>query len=152
MKLFRDLFKKVKPIYIILGLFVLVIIISALGSMKTIEGMTSGDRTKLRQYQTVLNDTLNQIDDFVKSRQGSGWDSNNTFKQNTSDFIKKYSKFSVEQFLKAHDTNNDGIVIVSKSDGKFIRDNSGNVLYEMLTGFNGYSFIFTANKCNSILL
>ena len=128
MKIFREIFKKVKPIYIILGLFVVVIIISALGSRK--EGMTSGNRTQLRQYQTVLNDTLNQIDDFVKSRQGSGWDSNNTFKQNTSNFIQKYSKFSVDKFLKAHDTNHDGIVIVSKSDGKFIRDNdiSGNVL------------------------
>ena len=33
-----------------------------------------------------------------------------------------------------------------------MRDNSGNVLYDMLTGFKGHSFIFTANKCNSILL
>ena len=116
MKLFRDLFKKVKPIYIILGLFVVVIIISALGSRK--EGMTSGNRTQLRQYQTVLNDTLNQIDDFVKSRQGSGWDSNNTFKQNTSDFIKKYSSLEDAQdnfFLKMQKENDKVFLLESKN-------------------------------------
>jgi len=127
MKIIKFL-KSIKPIYIILVLFAIVLIVSALGS-KTKEGMTSGDYTTLRSYTTQRDDILNNIDNFIKVQGvSSPWGSSDNFKTNLQSYIKTYTSFSIKQFFKSKDLNSDGAVVVRKSDGTFIRDNSGNFL------------------------
>jgi len=127
MKMIKFL-KKIKPIYIILVLFVIVLIVSALGS-KTKEGMTSGDYTTLRSYTTQRDDILSDINNFIIAQGNSSpWGSTDNFKTNLQSYIKTYTSFSIKQFFKSKDANADGAVVVRKSDGTFIRDNSGNIL------------------------
>ena len=122
--------KKIKPIYIIVGLFVIVILVSALGS-KTIEGYTSGQYTALRPYITERDDIMNDINNFVLV-QGTSWGSGSNFRSNLGNYLKLYTSLSTKSFFKSKDINNDGAVVVSKRDGTYIRDNtndsSGNKL------------------------
>jgi len=122
--------KKIKPIYIIVGLFVIVILVSALGS-KTIEGYTSGQYTALRPYMNERNGIMNDINNFVLV-QGTSWGSGSNFRSNLGNYLKLYTILSTKSFFKSKDINNDGAVVVSKRDGTYIRDNtndsSGNKL------------------------
>jgi hypothetical protein len=122
--------KKIKPIYIIVGLFVIVILVSALGS-KTIEGYTSGQYTALRPYINERNGIMNDINNFVQV-QGTSWGSGSNFRSNLGNYLKLYTSLSTKSFFKSKDINNDGAVVVSKRDGTYIRDNtndsSGNKL------------------------
>jgi hypothetical protein len=122
MKNFR-LFKKIKPIYIILGLLAIVLIVSALGSIK--EGMTSGENTQLKSLNVKRNDTLDKIYVFVNASKSSGWDSDDSFLTSLNEFLKVYSTLGMQNFMKSRDVNVDGKVVVDKNN-KFIRDNSGN--------------------------
>ena len=127
MKIIKFL-KSIKTIYIILGLLAVVLIVSALGS-KTKEGMTSGDYTTLRNYRIQRDDILSDIDYFIKAQgDSSPWGSSDTFKTNLQNYVKTNTSFSVKKFFKKNDLNGDGVVVVSKSHGTFIRDNSGNNL------------------------
>jgi len=127
MKIIKFL-KKIKPIYIILVLFAIVLIVSALGS-KTKEGMTSGDYTTLRNYRIQRDDILSDINNFIISQGNSSpWGSTENFKTNFQNYVKIITSYSVKQFFKNKDANADGAVVVRKSDGTFIRDNSGNNL------------------------
>ena len=122
------LLKSIKPIYIILVLFAVVLIVSALGS-KTKEGMTSGDYTTLKNYRIQRDDILSDIDYFITAQgDSSPWGSSDTFKTNLQSYVKIITSYSVKQFFKRKDANADGAVVVKKSDGTFVRDNSGNNL------------------------
>jgi hypothetical protein len=120
------LFKKIKPIYIILGLFVVVLIVSALGS-KTKEGMTSSDYITLRTYQMTRDSILRDINNFVNI-QDATWGDKGTFKNNLGKYIQAYTGLSTKTYFKSKDSSNAGNVVVSTMDGTFIRDNSNNVL------------------------
>jgi len=127
MKIIKFL-KSIKPIYIILCLLVVVLIVSALGS-KTKEGMSSGLLTSLRNYRIERDEILNDINFFIKVQgDSSAWGSSLDFKRNFDNYYKILFKFRLKQFFINKDLNADGAVVVKKSDGTFIRDNSGNVL------------------------
>ena len=122
MKILRELFKKVKPIYIILGLFVVVIIISALGSKK--EGYTGGKayyNATLDQLVADRDDIIGKMDAFVSTHQD--WDRNNTFLSNIVKFITLQSTYTYQNNVQDRDINKDGIIVVDSSD-YFVRDNS----------------------------
>jgi len=119
--------KKIKPIYIILGLFIIVLIVSALGS-KTKEGMmSSGDYTSLQTYKRQQYGIISDIIKFANA-QSTAWGSSDTFKANLSNYIKHYNVLSVRNFYKNLDTNKDGAVVVSIRNQTFIRDNTTNTL------------------------
>ena len=127
MKIIKFL-KSIKPIYIILVLFVIVLIVSALGS-KTKEGMTSGNYTSLENYIKQRDDILSDINNFINAQDDtSPWGSSVDFLKNIINYFKIKTSFSVKQFFKNKDLNGDGAVVVRKSNGTFIRDNSTNNL------------------------
>ena len=117
--------KKIKPIYIILGLFLLVLIFSALGSQK--EGMTSGERTALRTYTSARDAIKIKIDAFINGKKTTSWDINSTFRNNVNAYISIYINYQLQNNLQIQDLsgNKDGIVIVNKENNKFVRDNIG---------------------------
>jgi hypothetical protein len=125
MKIFKFI-KKIKTIYIILGLFVVVLLVSALGS-KTKEGMTSSNYTTLRTYQTTRDSILRDINNFVTA-QDATWGDKGTFKNNLGNYMKAYAGLSTKTYFKSKDTSNKGNVVVSQTNGSFIRDNSNNIL------------------------
>ena len=125
MKFFKDIFKKIKPIYIILALFVVVIVISALGSRTTKEGMESYSSAELTQSARDDRDTTMQELAFLAQKQqrdSSGFDSIN-FLNYIIKYLNIYSTFKYQQFVQQFDINNDGILIVDSTTNKFIRDN-----------------------------
>ena len=118
-----SIFKKIKPIYIILGLFIVVLIVSGLGS-KTKEGFgDSGTFTELKNYRTQREGVLKDINNFVKA-QGSRWGNGATFQTNLTKYIASYTSLKLKSFFKVKDANNDGIIVVRKNDNSFVRDNS----------------------------
>jgi hypothetical protein len=136
MKFFNELFKKVKPIYIILGLFIIVIVVSALGSKKEgkegMDGMT--DPVSIQQLKQLADDRdkniLVPLINLVQKQKDPGWDST-AFLNNLITYLDTYSTFKYQQFVQELDENKDDIIIVDKITNNFIRDNndlSGNVL------------------------
>jgi hypothetical protein len=122
MKNLRELFKKVKPIYIILGLFIVVIIVSALGSKK--EGMaslSSYDKAALKQFIADRDDIFSKIVTFANAHKG--WDNDNTFISTVKSYLDLYFTMLYQSNVKSYDTNKDGMIIVDSNDN-FIRDNS----------------------------
>ena len=145
------LLKKVKPIYIILGLFAVVLIVSALGS-KTKEGMSSGNYLNLRKLVNKRNDILYDISNFIKAQSNNTtWGSTSTFNTNFQSFVTTYGNYSVKKFFLSKDLNNDGFVVVNKRENTFVRDNSNN----NITDFEKFYYYDLAaqdkNKDNTIL-
>ena len=120
---------KIQPkiMYIILSL--LAVILVALGVGLSLggnkEGMSSGERTELLTYYTKRTKVRNEISQFVLSKKSTSWDSSNLFLINLNKYLKVFTTFKVQQFLKVKDINADGIIVVEQSGNKYVRDNSG---------------------------
>jgi hypothetical protein len=123
----------IKPIYLILGLFIIVLIVSALGS-KTKEGFSLVDvsdlSTLLNSYNPLINyytlrtKNIDDLNKFLTSVKNTNFNTA-TFITNVNSFFTLFFKVIIQAFMKNLDVNKDNKVVVTKSTGGFLRDNSG---------------------------
>ena len=122
---------KIQPkiMYIILSLLAVILVALGVGVASGLggnqEGMTSGERTELLKYYTKRTKVRNEISQFVLSKKNTNWDGSNLFLINLNKYLKVFTTFKVQQFLKIKDINADGIIVVEQSGNKYVRDNSG---------------------------
>jgi len=119
-------FVNLKPkmlVFILVLLLISLLLFTVFGNQK--EGLTSSSsvRTQLLSYNTQRNDIKDKMVNFINSKM---WNSDGEFLKKLEGYLDVYEKFTIQNYLKTKDLNNDNKVIVNSTSNKFLRDNSGN--------------------------
>ena len=115
---------KPKTLVFIILFFLFLFVVMSLNTPQK-EGLTSSSsvRTQLLSYNTQRNDIKDQMVNFINSKM---WNSDGEFLKKLEGYLDVYEKFTIQNYLKTKDLNNDNKVIVNSTSNKFLRDNSGN--------------------------
>ena len=136
---------KPKTLVFIIIFFLFLFVVMSLNTPQK-EGLTSSSsvRTQLLSYNTQRNDIKDQMVNFINSKM---WNSDGEFLKKLEGYLDVYEKFTIQNYLKTKDLNNDNKVIVNSTSNKFLRDNSGND--NVLTGEKLYYIDLKAEDKNN---
>ena len=136
---------KPKTLVFIILFFLFLFVVMSLNTPQK-EGLTSSSsvRTQLLSYNTQRNDIKDQMVNFINSKM---WNSDGEFLKKLEGYLDVYEKFTIQNYLKTKDLNNDNKVIVNSTSNKFLRDNSGN--YNVSSGEKLYYIDLKAEDKNN---